>query len=68
MELATVAYVFLAIFAYGFWWRKPKDISTPIAVLLQMDCPSGTSQGGKYTVSALGGTMVPFLVPKSPTP
>lgn len=33
-ELATFAYCSLAIFVYGFWWCKPKDIDAPITVTL----------------------------------
>ncbi|KAJ5690386.1 hypothetical protein N7462_004778 [Penicillium macrosclerotiorum] len=38
LELATVAYIAIAILTYLIWWYTPKDISIPIlAVLLPCD-------------------------------
>ncbi|KAJ5643868.1 uncharacterized protein N7484_006375 [Penicillium longicatenatum] len=37
LELATVAYVVIAILTYLTWWYKPKDISTPVLVILPCD-------------------------------
>ncbi|OQE13965.1 hypothetical protein PENSTE_c040G02903 [Penicillium steckii] len=37
LELVTVAYVAIAILTYLSWWYKPKDISTPILVILSCD-------------------------------
>lgn len=36
-KLATVAYCFLGIVIYGFWWFKPKDMGAPIIVPLHYD-------------------------------
>ena len=37
LEVATVSYVFLAVFTYLSWWYKPKDISAPILAILPCD-------------------------------
>lgn len=35
LELTTVAYVALGLLIAGFWWLKPKDMTTSIAIPLQ---------------------------------
>jgi hypothetical protein len=32
LEAMTLAYVFVAVVTYGFWWKKPKDITVPSIV------------------------------------
>lgn len=34
IEITTVAYVICAAFTYAMWWAKPKDMQTPISMLL----------------------------------
>jgi hypothetical protein len=34
IEITTVAYVICAAFTYAMWWAKPKDMQTPITMLL----------------------------------
>ncbi|KAG1848932.1 hypothetical protein DFJ58DRAFT_914932 [Suillus subalutaceus] len=53
LELDTLALAALAGIAYGFWWKKPKDVGRPHAVYWKAACSPPSYLAYEYVVNIL---------------